>query len=184
MKRKGWINMKKTVNTSLVLLPGFAEICNFISGACRTHFNAMMAGLLPLSGMIGMRKTASGKGCAAFAFSSADPRLAAMPSGGSDLSDLISRPAVRRNHRREEASFPTCAAMVTAWLRQRRDLTQSISGPGRSEYTRSPSDCSRVPRLVYTVALWGRSFSAPIRFRTDPFSHILKNRDRERTNDL
>ena len=169
MKRKGWINMKKTVNTSLVLLPGFAEICNS-SGEDRTNFNAMMAGLWPLSGMIGMRLSAPSEGCAAFAFSPADLRLAAMPSGGSDLSDLISRPAVRRNHRREEASFPTCAAMVTAWLRQRRDLTQSISGPGRSEYTRSPSDCSRVPRLVYTVALWGRSLSAPIRFRTDPIS--------------
>ena len=173
-ERKAWINMKKSVNASTVLLSGFAEIRNSLFNIGRMHFNTMMAGLLPQPGTTEMRSTAPSEGCAAFAFSSADHRPAAMPSGGSAPCDLISRSAVRRNHRREEASFPICAAMVTAWLRQRRNPMQSISGPGRSKYTRNHTDCSRVQRPVYTAALQGGSLAAPMRFHTDLVSFITE----------
>ncbi len=159
--------MKKTIKASIAPQPDCAEEYTSIFTSGRTKYHARMAGLLPPPGIIVMRITVPREGCAAFALSPADLRLAVMPSGGSAPCNPISRSAVRRNHRREKASFPTCAAMVTAWFRQRKDLTQSISGPGRSTYTRNLIDCSRVQRPVYTAALRGGSLAVPMRFHTD-----------------
>lgn len=76
-----------------------------------------------------------------------------------------------RNTARGEASPSTCAAMVTAWLRQRRSIPAPDPQPEGSTDTRSRCAAGRVQRSVSTVACQGGSLLAPNGFVLTPQFH-------------
>jgi len=72
-----------------------------------------------------------------------------------------------KNTARGEASPSTCAAMVTAWLRQRRNTPAHDPCVGGIKGHTQPSRCSRVQRPCPPQPV-GRRLMASTRFRTDP----------------